>query len=405
MWKIKINNIRINALPESISAFHFDRPKIGDSRADFKLEITGWVIGKEKPIQAIHLQSDKGSHLFRVDYPRPDVVEAHKNSYKGAATVGFRGTMPLEHASGSVVYTILAQLGSNRVRVGHIELQVLFDRPSIRPAFVPIFLTSLGRTGTTFCWQALGHHPEIAAPRFYPAETRMAHHYMACLRQSFQTDEVQHLPPQLVQAVNIEIGSQSIRHYVNCIDQFYAAVAQINGHSEARFFVEKFLPFQAQDWFRDIYPVTKEVFLVRDFRDMVCSILAFNKKLGRQAFGREHYQSDLDYVRHHKGPYSLLNAWKQRKNQAYLVRYEDLILNDQETLQGVFTYLGVDADPQKVQTICDFLNSPVGPFKAHMTSETRQESIQRWQRDLSPTLIKAANENYGPLLTAFGYDL
>jgi hypothetical protein len=37
---------------------------------------------------------------------------------------------------------------------------------------------------------------------------------------------------------------------------------------------------------RDLYPRANEIFLVRDFRDLICLVLAFNEKRGTVEFGR-----------------------------------------------------------------------------------------------------------------------
>ncbi len=47
---------------------------------------------------------------------------------------------------------------------------------------------------------------------------------------------------------------------------------------------------------REVYPRAQEVILVRDFRDMVASILAYNAKRGYTAFGREHVDNDEEYI-------------------------------------------------------------------------------------------------------------
>ena len=62
------------------------------------------------------------------------------------------------------------------------------------------------------------------------------------------------------------------------------------------FFAEKqVVPYYS--WLAwDLYPRTREIFLVCDWRDVFCSILAFNNKRGMVTFGREIVNSDIDFA-------------------------------------------------------------------------------------------------------------
>ena len=65
------------------------------------------------------------------------------------------------------------------------------------------------------------------------------------------------------------------------IDDWYTTVAETQGQSGARYFAEKHLwPNYIPVLMRELYPAAKEVFLVRDFRDMAHSIMAFDRKRG-----------------------------------------------------------------------------------------------------------------------------
>ena len=47
----------------------------------------------------------------------------------------------------------------------------------------------------------------------------------------------------------------------------------------------------------ELYPHAKEVFLVRDFRDMALSILSFDERRGFAGFGRPEGATDEEYMR------------------------------------------------------------------------------------------------------------
>src|SRR5205823_11524114 len=77
------------------------------------------------------------------------------------------------------------------------------------------------------------------------------------------------------------------------IEAFYREVAKAQGKPDARYFSEKFRPGEltlAMLW--EIYPKAKEIFLVRDFRDMLISMLAYSAKRGYGLFDRDTSGSD-----------------------------------------------------------------------------------------------------------------
>ena len=96
------------------------------------------------------------------------------------------------------------------------------------------------------------------------------------------------------------------------IDGFYERAAEAAGKPGARRFAER-----VQDWHdlvlaAELYPRSAEVFLVRDFRDMLASRLAFNRKTDNVRFGREEAATDEEYV---NGPMrdhvaTLLESWR-----------------------------------------------------------------------------------------------
>ena len=80
------------------------------------------------------------------------------------------------------------------------------------------------------------------------------------------------------------LGSENLRSVAAAcqerIDAFYCRVARNEGR-DARYFVEKRWPDPLVPRLTaELYPEGREIILVRDFRDMVCSILGFSEKRG-----------------------------------------------------------------------------------------------------------------------------
>ena len=78
------------------------------------------------------------------------------------------------------------------------------------------------------------------------------------------------------------------------IDGWYLATAAAQDQASAPlvYFAEKHFPDVYPRLLRELYPAARELFLVRDFRDMVASMQAYNARKGFGDFGRETAESD-----------------------------------------------------------------------------------------------------------------
>lgn len=153
----------------------------------------------------------------------------------------------------------------------------------------------------------------------------------------------------------------------------------------------------------ELYPGTREIFLVRDFRDVYCSILAFNRKRGIVSFGRETVQTDEEYASWLNSQAATLRQnWEARSGRALLLQYEDLIRSPEREVKRLLEYLGLDHSRTSVRALLE----KVGPrleTQQHRTTDDALRSIGRWQRDLSPSLQVVVNDVFRDNLEAFGY--
>lgn len=191
------------------------------------------------------------------------------------------------------------------------------------------------------------------------------------------------------------------------IEAFFRQVAEMQGKPGATYFLEKFLSEPVVlDLLGEIYPDAGEVILVRDFRDVASSVLAFNRKRGYQAFGREHVDSDADYIRGvaHRQALGVLQRWEEQKEVAHLVRYEDLLTQPEQTLQGILEFIGVSASADVVAGTLERARRDSPSMDHHRTARDPAATIGRWREDLSPELIAACAESLDPILEAFGYE-
>jgi hypothetical protein len=194
----------------------------------------------------------------------------------------------------------------------------------------------------------------------------------------------------------------------NRIDSMYGEIARKFGRKGPVYFVEKTGITQILNpliW--DLYPRAQDVYLVRDFRDLFCSILAYNTKRGYNSFGREQVENDLQFVQNLGSQASaLLHCWKRRSNNGYLLRYEELIKSPRTTLEALLEHLSLDSSPATIEHMIQQASTTRDKVqKEHQTSPGPQASIGRWRREIPPALQQECRKVLDPFLTEFGYSL
>ena len=277
----------------------------------------------------------------------------------------------------------------------------------------------------------LGEHPAIAAYRPFEYEPRLASYwldlllavsepqsYYQALDGELYDDEwwlgrrrstpvpVKYLDPGIQQWLGRDNVDAVADFAVRRVDEFYAEVARMQGKTDARYFTEKCWPGTCvPQLLAELFPNAREIILVRDFRDMVCSILSFNKKLGYDSFGRQLADSDAKFIRQLRdSAVRTLEHWRERGKSAHLLRYEDIILRPEPTLKAALEYLGLDASPEVIAATLQRASALTPELQqGHSTSRDPAASIGRWRRDLDDVLKKECAEAFGDVLTQFGY--
>jgi hypothetical protein len=149
---------------------------------------------------------------------------------------------------------------------------------------------------------------------------------------------------------------------------------------------------------------TKEIFLVRDFRDVVCSIFAFNASRGHMDFGREVVKTDEEYIPVlGQAVQRLFENYRHRRKHSLLVRYEDLICNPTPTIKTILKYLELEASEAAIADLIRKANQDSPELQKHRTSASPQASIGRWRCDLSEPLQRLCRLTFDDLLRDFGY--
>jgi hypothetical protein len=423
---VRIGEVALGSEHDSVLARGVDTPKSGQEFPFYGFDLRGWAIGRHVPARTLVARHGAGSlRRVMVDIERPDVAAEHPEPDWADRSGYFLPVGALRLDPEFEVDFGVELEGGTRAPLGRITGSRARLETSFQGGLEPIGLTALGRTGSTAVTRLLASHPSVVAYRPFEYEPRVATYWIDILKAlsepaSFRRQIAPNgplvdawwagtgapFPRRLVdEQVQGWLGGESIEELaVFCqtrIDGLYGLAAKQAERPSATHFVEKLGP-ETGALLRELYPRAREVFLVRDFRDVVASIFAFNEKRGFQGFGRGRAASDVEYVSEwiSESVSAFLAAWRTRSSGAHLVRYEELVREPRETLAAALGYLELDADGATIGAMLETLDKPESDI--HRTTEA-EASIGRWQRDLAGDVREACERSLGEALGEFGY--
>lgn len=411
--------------------FGIDQPSTSSRRSGYAFIASGWVLHPERAADAVQVVSEEGAIVGwgRVGLDRPDLGAAFPDMPR-AARCGFQfavGALGLPSEFGCTIEAILDD--GRRVPLAGVRGRRA-TLPEPDPAMLqPLLVSSLGRSGSTLLLGMLAAHPAIVVHRVPPYETRTSTYWLHAFQVLSRPADHAHAG-DLATFINdahfvgqnpFDMGNRnepdSVRTWYSrtqvervaafcraSIDSFYRTIAEANGQQNPVYFAEKRLTNVLSHPLGDLHPRGREIFLVRDFRDVVASIFAFNAQRGFQAFGRQHFGSDEEYIRRLAvWARQLHEAWKRRTHESLLVRYEDLTLAPREALAAVLEYLDFEPSGSVIDTIIRYVQTAPEP-PGHKTSIDAEHSIGRWRADLDDHLQHTCAVEFGDLLADFGYE-
>ncbi|MBI1731290.1 MAG: sulfotransferase [Gammaproteobacteria bacterium] len=315
------------------------------------------------------------------------------------------------------------------VKVAEIHVERERLETGYASAIAPLILSSMGRSGTTWFMHLLGKHPAIYVHDEYPHELLGAYYWVNMLESlttPLAADRIMSkwkMRDHAVKSVRTHVyyrrgapdpvlkylGGAYVRELAafcqQSIDHFYQGLGRAKSAATGarlRYFSEKSLPFPAL--IREIYVAAKEVFLIRDVRDNICSALAFNAKRGTQDFGREAAESDAGFAAYRCAEFKgLYQAYLASTSTALLVKYEDLIADPAATIRNVLDYLGLEGSPATIAMMQSQAEKSDGNLDYHRTSASPVHSVQRWRRELPQALAQKCMDLAGDELRALQY--
>ncbi len=372
--------------------------------------IIGWAVDQadlDRTVEVVILVNGQEYGRVAADRSRPGLGDALGLAVSDQHGLEFSFTPPLSAWQDTAV-VILNAADGRPLENGRRILRGLPQRSS---TLMPLLVTSRGRSGSTVFMSELARQAEIVVADIYPFEVKLASYYTAVLRvlsgMRFEDDvdfaenaEASLLiggnpwnRPHVLQAIG---GRQLERLFGDSIpgrlnDQFrqivldsYGVIGVERGKDAPRYFAEKSpVNPDIRRGIRAMFGEVREILLVRDPRDYLCSARAFwHMETDQVLAGMEHDFAALEAAHATADP----DVW--------LVRYEDLIQRPAATWQGIHDFLGLPprtGEPQPTR------------FADHTTTDSPAASIGRWQRELTPAEQQACESRFASYLVRFGY--
>jgi hypothetical protein len=282
----------------------------------------------------------------------------------------------------------------------------------------PILVTAAGRGGSTLLMQKLAAHPAVSVGNLYPFEMEMLKYYGHAFNilSSPGDHERSGKPETFVdnhrflganpynvvtfaksfkdarrfdEVFQTVVPRQTAAAFRSIINAFYVNAAEDQGKAGPLFFAEKCQLAGLARWFaRTLFSNTREIVLIRDARDTVCSYRSFWSQPTGEAIRLLRLSCD-----------ALMAVHNEKRPDTLFIRYEDLIGQEGPTLQRVASFVGArdfaPADSEAEQAL----------FREHGTSKSPDSSIGRWKRDLSADEVRACMREFTPYLEMFGYEV
>ncbi|MGH9098962.1 MAG: sulfotransferase [Acidimicrobiales bacterium] len=388
-------------------------PLIGNVDKITRSYVAGWLADSDQPGQPVDVLvyvNGQGRGRVTANQSRDDLRMAFPGA-TGNHAFRFEFGQPLSPFR-SYDVSIIDARERRPLPGGERILPVLGSRSATAPA--PICVTSTGRAGTSLLMGRLAAHPEIAVAGTHPYEIKQLTYQVLALRtltvpanwnRSMKPEELLSDTSRYLLGFNPyhdpDFGNHSLLDrywdvtapellktaFRDTLLAYYDTVRAMTGKAHVQYFAEKTHPNPViRDGAIAMFGAVKEIVLVRDPRDLVCSYRAFwgPKTAEVMALIRSQLSELTDRVR-------------EAATDALLLKYEDLVLQPAESIGRVWAFLGLEHGQAERH------EAEVAIFRKHGTSDSPEKSIGRWRRDLTAEERQQCEAAFSEHLTLLGY--
>lgn len=278
----------------------------------------------------------------------------------------------------------------------------------------PLLLRTSGRSGSTLLMQLLATSERVLFERAYPFEHRyLCHAYQLArmVRLPFADDGTWN-NEMLFHGFERRVGPLPYGE-IGAFDRDAVADAAFerlweaySGGMRAR----AGLADDAPAWYAEKVPQpvaeaaverlgARNLFLLRDPRDEMASVKAFNAKRGYAAFNWQPEDDDLSYARKvcadRRGFLQHLAGFEPSERRHFL-RYEDLVTDPAAETRRLSDWLGAELDHERA-------GADASIRAVHMTAPDARASVGRWRTELGPEVRALFRDELGEELERLGY--
>lgn len=415
------------------------------------VSVKGWAVSLDAPLKRVAIRRDGNGVADGQLVPRPDVAAAHPST-EWAGSSGFHAAMWAHDLAGDFAVDVKAEFEDGSVaklwrlvgraaatikeapfcpdlgRQGPPTAESLVGaRPSDGAGPGALLVTSFGRSGSSLLMEMLGEHPEILLRRVPPFEARFVQ--ASCARLFLLLAMID---PQATGIAKLGVnqywdnvilasvyggGDDELktwnaltvvaRHYGEfspSVTGYLAELGRLEGKQDTRYVCEKSWIGGPQTQLRWLWPMTKEIVLVRDLRDVICSIDSFNRKRGFASFGREAFPDDESYFAYvGQMADSIIERAEGPNEVSRVIRYEDLVGDPKPVLHGLCDWLEVDSGTATVGAMLEGVSKFQSFRDEHVTSGSTHHSIGRWRKDFSDQQIELYEHHLAGRNRRLGY--
>lgn len=280
-----------------------------------------------------------------------------------------------------------------------------------------ILVTAPGRSGTTLMMHRLSRSPQVCVAETHPFEVRLMSYWSTVVTTlTGPADYERSMHPDRLEGDGLKVGANPFVHqayaealptrtlateyfatYVSrqlidtartAIREYYLRIMDDRPKPHAMFFAEKNnnLDRRTRDFARTLFANLKEIVLIRDPRDLLCSQMAYFRRDPETTVG------ELTFATR-----ELLRIKREEADRVLFVKYEDLILDAEHAHARLALHLGVE------QSHVVNVKGEQAGFNSHATSESPTASIGRWNTQLTEQQRHQCDTNWQAFLSEFGY--